>query len=162
MKIKIYFSPTQVPLVVETSLSKSDYDGILLVASPDQKIPGELFGIISRQRKFDAAVEKEVTVIPLPDLPAGRVVYSPTGPLDQDYDDVRSFKDAAGKGTKRLIQAGIKRPLVVLLDYPKFEKTQLVTLLGVLEALYAVSRNYGEVTCTCANRCSLDVLPSVF
>lgn len=125
--------------MVETSLNSTDYDGIFVVASPDQEIPGELSSVISRQRQFDAAVDQQVTVLPVPSLSAGRVVYSPTGPLDPDYDDVRCFKVAAVKGTKRLIEAGVKRPLVLLLDYPKFEKTQLVTLLGVLEALYTVS-----------------------
>lgn len=35
-------------------------------------------------------------------LPAGRMVYSPTGPMT-DFHDVRSFGEAADKGIKRLV-----------------------------------------------------------
>jgi len=50
----------------------------------------------------DAAVEKNGCVIPTT-LPAGKIVYSPVGPLDRDFDDVRRFYDAADKGIKRLV-----------------------------------------------------------
>ena len=30
-------------------------------------------------------------------------LFSPTGPLNRDYDDVRRFYDAAEKGIKRLV-----------------------------------------------------------
>jgi hypothetical protein len=42
----------------------------------------------------------EVTVFPC-DLPAGRIISSPTGPLNNDYVDVRSFSEAAKKGILR-------------------------------------------------------------
>lgn len=89
--------------------------------------------------EIDPSANREISVQPLPDLPAKRLIYVPTGPLDPDYDDVRSLGEAAVRGVKRLIKAGVTRPLVVLPVHPRFEKAQLVTLLGVLEALYVVS-----------------------
>lgn len=83
-------------------------------------------------------MENEISILPVPELPARRIVYSPTGSLDIDYDDVRSIKEAAFSGTKRAIKAGIKKPLVLLQKHPRFKNAELVTLLGVLEALYVV------------------------
>lgn len=34
-------------------------------------------------------------------VPASRVVFAPTGPLNRDQDDVRRFADAAAAGIKR-------------------------------------------------------------
>ena len=47
-------------------------------------------------------------------LPCARLVFSPAGPLDRDYDDLRRFAEAAGKGVKRAILAGNKHPLVMV------------------------------------------------
>lgn len=40
----------------------------------------------------------------------------------------------------RALQAGVRNPLLVLLPDSRFENTELVTLLGALEALYVVSK----------------------
>ena len=68
-------------------------------------------------------------------------VFSPTGPLNRDYDDVRRFLDAAVKGMKRTIKAGSKKPvLVVPTTYgEQFTDAVLVTWLGAFYALYTVS-----------------------
>ena len=42
-------------------------------------------------------------------------IYSPTGPLNRDYDDVRNFYDAACSGIKRALKAGSKSPLLITL-----------------------------------------------
>lgn len=60
--------------------------------------------------------------------------------MDVDYDDIRSIKRAAYAGTKRAIKAGLKRPLVVLHEHPRFQNAELVTLLAVLEAAYVVRK----------------------
>lgn len=50
--------------------------------------------------QIDKALDTEVVVFPC-DLPAGRIISSPTGPLNNDYADVRSFSEAAKKGIAR-------------------------------------------------------------
>ena len=55
-----------------------------------------------------------MTLVPV-DLPCKRLVYSPTGPLDKDYDDVRRFSDASNVGVKRALEAGAKSPLLMVL-----------------------------------------------
>jgi hypothetical protein len=59
-----------------------------------------LFLILLCVWQTDKALYTEVTVIPC-DLPAGRIISSPTGPLDNDYADVRSFSEAAKNGIAR-------------------------------------------------------------
>lgn len=49
--------------------------------------------------QVDEAVFSEGAMLEV-NLPAGRMVYSPTGPLT-DYHDVRSFGEAAKKGIFR-------------------------------------------------------------
>ncbi|KAJ4450642.1 hypothetical protein ANN_02071 [Periplaneta americana] len=86
-------------------------------------------------QQLDKAADSEVTLFPC-DLPAGRVISSPTGPLNDDYADVRSFTDAAKKGIARALKSGVTAPLLVLPSHPAFKQSELVTLLGALEALY--------------------------
>lgn len=69
---------------------------------------------------------------------SGRLIYSPVSNLS-DYDDVRSYAEAASRGIKRALKAGVKEPLLVLPICSRFPESQLVTLLGALEALYVVS-----------------------
>lgn len=116
------------------------YDGILLVAPPVKDLKSSVFtDVISKALKYDPSLESETIILPLDNLNANRLVYAPTGTLNSDYNDVRSFQEAAAKGVKRAVKAGIRKLLIVLEDYAKFKNTQLVTLLGVFDALYTVS-----------------------
>ncbi|XP_069774006.1 putative aminopeptidase W07G4.4 isoform X2 [Narcine bancroftii] len=81
-------------------------------------------------------MEQEVVLIHAPLLPGARVIFSPTGPLNRDYDDVRRFSDAAVHGIKRALKAGIKNPILVCPPEGLFKDAPLVTALGALHALY--------------------------
>ncbi|KAF2879697.1 hypothetical protein ILUMI_26473 [Ignelater luminosus] len=125
-------------ILQETDLSNNAYDGILVVVPPIKplKAASQLESAIRCALTYDPSLETEIAVLPLQNLPAGRLVYAPTGPLDPDYDDVRSLKETAVKGLKRALKVGIRKLLTVLEEYPNFENSELVTLLGILEALY--------------------------
>lgn len=75
-----------------------------------------------------------------------RVVYAPLGDLD-DFDDVRAYERAAGKGIARAIKAGAKNPVLVLPSLTgdtkgRFRFAVLSTLLGAFQQLYVVSDKY--------------------
>jgi len=70
------------------------------------------------------------------EVPSRRLVYSPTGPLDRDQDDVRSIADAAEAGIKRALGAGSKKPLLVRPVDTVFADADLCALLGALHAVY--------------------------
>ncbi|KAI8872947.1 Zn-dependent exopeptidase, partial [Ramicandelaber brevisporus] len=68
---------------------------------------------------IDASAADSVTISALPaGVFGGRVVFSPTGSLADDVDDVRKFGEAATAGFERAIAAGAKRPVLVLADAP--------------------------------------------
>lgn len=120
----------------EKDLSSPTYDGIILVSSlsPDSSQYHESFREpLQRLAAIDNAVTKVGGVAEIL-LPARRLVYAPTGPLNADYDDARAYGEAAAKGIKRAVEAGVKNGLLVI---PHPEKNiQLVALLGALQALY--------------------------
>lgn len=127
------------PISADNNLRSSSYDGIVLVSWPEApKIDG-VSNLLDISLELDPGLLTESAVIPLPDFSAGKLIHSPTGPIDPDYQDIRIFKEAAAKGIKRALKAGVKRPCLVLRKHPDFENSELVTLLGALEELYVVS-----------------------
>jgi len=89
-----------------------------------------------KQNKIDAAFENEGGVVATSSS-VGRVIYSPTGPMNKDYSDIRSFAESAEKGIKRALTAGVKRPLLSLPAPSKaYPLSNLVSTLGALQALY--------------------------
>ncbi|XP_047475065.1 putative aminopeptidase W07G4.4 isoform X1 [Penaeus chinensis] len=122
----------------ERSLSSEDYDGIVLVTDALSKLGSgfePLAAALKSQAEFDSSVEKDGACVKV-NLPAGRLIFAPTGPLNRDYDDVRRFADAAASGIKRAIKVGVKRPLLIRAPDQSFKHADLVTLLGALHALY--------------------------
>ncbi|EZA55609.1 putative aminopeptidase W07G4.4 [Ooceraea biroi] len=137
-------------LKIEPNICCVDYDGIILVSGsdPGSDQPEPFKTVLYGVAQIDAALGVIGAVLPI-NLPAKRLIYSPTGPLNMDYHDVRSFAEAATKGIKRALKAGVKRPLLVLLPDERFENVELVTLLGALEGLYVPL----EVREICPDRC---------
>ncbi|XP_075236370.1 dipeptidase B [Lycorma delicatula] len=129
----------------EQSLSAGGYDAIVYApCSPpsSKEHPEPIRATLQQAAKLDANVETEGGVFEI-NLPSGRLIYSPTGPLNLDYQDVRSLGEAANKGISRALKAGAKSPLLVLPQCSTFPFGQLVSLLGALEALY-LSIQYRE------------------
>ncbi|XP_033209071.1 putative aminopeptidase W07G4.4 isoform X1 [Belonocnema kinseyi] len=135
MRVESRWMPCQ--LKVEQNICSCDYDGIILVSgsSPGFDEPEPFKTVLCAAAQIDAALGTIGAVLSL-NLPAKRLIYSPTGPLNLDYHDVRSFGEAATKGIKRALKAGVRCPLLVLLPDVRFENVELVTLLGALEGLY--------------------------
>merc|ERR1719370_2752896 len=122
----------------ESSLSSSEYDGIILVGDSLSKLTGPLevlYKALKAQEQFDSSVTKDGACVAVP-LPAGRLIYAPTGPLNRDYDDVRRFADAASAGVKKALKVGVQRPLLVRAPDNTFPNADLVTLCGALHSLY--------------------------
>lgn len=147
------YIPTE--LKIETNICSPDYDGIVLVCGtpPGCEEPEPFKTVLFASSQLDADFFNHISILPI-NLPAKRLVYSPTGTIDPDYDDVRLFTVAADKGIKRALQAGVRCPLLVLLPDSRFENTELVTLLGALQALYVPLevREIGPERCFKATR----------
>ncbi|XP_046609232.1 putative aminopeptidase W07G4.4 isoform X1 [Neodiprion virginianus] len=148
MAVESRWMPCQ--LKIEVNLCSCDYDGIILVSgsAPGFDEPEPFKTVLYCAAQIDSALGIIGAVLPI-NLPAKRLIYSPTGPLNMDYHDVRSFAEAATEGVKRALKAGVRCPLLVLLPDIRFDNVELVTLLGALEGLYVPL----EVREICPDRC---------
>ncbi|KAB5567819.1 hypothetical protein PHYPO_G00237220 [Pangasianodon hypophthalmus] len=116
-----------------------NYDGVLLVAQNFDGLPSELEGLKAPLQDYsavDSSLSDSVVVLKVVGLPGDRLVFAPTGPLNRDYDDIRRFSDAAEKGIKRALKAGMQRPLLVCPPHSAYQKNTLAAVLGALHALY--------------------------
>ncbi|KAL0105085.1 hypothetical protein PUN28_016616 [Cardiocondyla obscurior] len=148
MAVESRWLPCQ--LKIETNICSGDYDGIILVSgsAPGSNEPEPFKTVLHAAAQIDAGLGVIGAVLPI-NLAAKRLIYSPTGPLNMDYHDVRSFAEAATAGIKRALKAGVKCPLLALQPDERFENVELVTLLGALETLYVPL----EVREACPDRC---------
>ncbi|CAH1389558.1 unnamed protein product [Nezara viridula] len=125
-------------------IKDNQFDCILLIshnASEDDALPQEFKNAIEEAAAQDDQFD-EISVHQM-EFPAKCFFYSSTGPISPEYDDVRCFTRAARKGIARVLNSGLKAPLIVLGKYPPFPQSQLVSLLGVMEGLY-VNLQYRE------------------
>nr|CAD7587118.1 unnamed protein product [Timema genevievae] len=93
----------------EANLNSSVYDGIVYVTnSPPEggDHPEPLKKAIQGLAKIDDEAKELGAVVEVA-LPARRLVYSPTGKINKEYHDVRSFSEAAGRGIKRYVARDI-------------------------------------------------------
>lgn len=121
-------------------LKGGEFDAVLFIA-PNLDVEGydNLCTIAKGAAEVDARVGKSAVLIHSSEVAGGRLIYSPTGPLNRDYDDVRSFYDAGTKAMETAIAAGAKKPLIAIAGVPQ-ESTYThaieLTLLGSLAGLY--------------------------
>ncbi|XP_063836329.1 putative aminopeptidase W07G4.4 [Ostrinia nubilalis] len=123
---------------IETNIQSNEYDAVVLLLYPEElkvKLPKHVESFVNSAAKLDKHVTKEATVWNCDYVSGGRLVLSPTGKITP-YHDVRVVGDAAKKGVLRALDAGAKKPLVVVLNVVEYPDGQLVAILGALEALY--------------------------
>lgn len=118
---------------------ESPYDAVVAVFSDLSALPPKLSLMGQAAQRVDAAVGEEACFLLADDLPGGRLVLAPTGPLGRDHDDVRRVGDAAAAGMRRAVKAGAKRPVFLLdslVDDADYSRALEVGLLAALAALW--------------------------
>merc|ERR1711892_222441 len=120
-------------------LDSTEYDALVWGGPDYKKCTNEvIISAVSSMMAVDVSVSSAGCVTPIP-LPCKRLVFSPTGPIDRDYDDLRRFAEAAQKGVKKALGAGSKHPLVMVQGTmlgKAVEECELAGLLGALAAMY--------------------------
>ncbi|XP_041984183.1 putative aminopeptidase W07G4.4 [Aricia agestis] len=125
-------------IFIETNLQSADYDGVVLILYPEEMnvaLPRDIGSYIDKINKLDKNIHKVPTVWNCDYVAGQRLVLSPTGKITP-YHDVKVVKEAAKKGMTRAMEAGMKRPLIVIKHVVDYSDGQLVSILGTLEALY--------------------------
>lgn len=117
-------------------------DATVYVATPSDIQAGPFAAELAAAKAVDAAALGGVGVFPSPAAAGGRLVFSPTGPLNREYDDVRRVADAAAKGVRRAVAAGATAPCVYLPASVAgaggdFAHALTVALAAALGAVYA-------------------------
>ncbi|KAH7642586.1 dipeptidase B [Dermatophagoides farinae] len=101
--------------------------------------------LIDEQKEFDIKYQIEGGMIVLPNSSFKRLIYTPVGPIDRDFDDVRTFMDAATRGLSRALKAGARMPLIILPSnngfHEQYSLYDLAILLGVYQILYVPLEN---------------------
>ncbi|XP_061623612.1 putative aminopeptidase W07G4.4 [Phyllopteryx taeniolatus] len=127
------------PIEWTTDLKDQKFDGIVLVTQSYDDLPSELECLkapLQDYNSVDSGLGEEVVLLKVPGLPGNRLVFSATGPVNRDYDDVRRFSDAAVNAVKRALKAGMQRPILVCPPHKDYKNSTLVAALGALHALY--------------------------
>ncbi len=116
------------------------YDALVVVApsvTPD--LPRQIRPAVDVAAAVDTAFGQGVSFLVTDLAPGRRLVFSGTGSLAGDTDDVRSIGEAAGRGLARARAAGARRPVLLFAGLPdeaNFENALQVGALGALEALW--------------------------
>ncbi|CAF3982809.1 unnamed protein product, partial [Rotaria sp. Silwood2] len=129
-----------VNLVKNLSSSLKDYDALVVVATQLDEITEFLDSSVTKDlqsfSQLNNNFNNEVTLIMNESVPGKRLIYSPTGSIDRDFDDVRCFSEAASAGVKKALCIGAKSPLLACFGSKRFRQANLVTLLAALETTY--------------------------
>jgi len=128
---------------VDSTSNVADYDSTVIIGEKyeEEFYPDFVRPCLTAIRKLHNCDASEDVCVCVCDHDLQKlVVWSPTGPLNRDYDDVRRYRDAAIKGIKRALKGGKKKPHLVVSDShhanPDYKDGLLVSLLGALEAIY--------------------------
>ncbi|CAL1526701.1 unnamed protein product [Lymnaea stagnalis] len=132
-------SPSVPALLPVLDVKDPQFDVVIVVTDNLTKLTDNLAILrepLENYSQIDKAFDKQPVLIKTEVVPSGRLIYSSTGPLDRDQDDVRRFADAATAGIKRALSAGCKTPLFVRPIDDSFEHAGIVAALAVLQSLY--------------------------
>lgn len=142
-----------IPLrLVSGAIIASDYDCLIVLAIKagngflGSACYSEVTEYLLDHKSYDESFDKEGGFILLPaSHKIRRVVYSPVGLVNRDFDDVRRFRDAAFKAVKRAMKAGCDRPLIIIPTIgsiaSQYQFYDVATVLGAYEAIYTPLEN---------------------
>lgn len=103
-----------------------------MVVVEDTAMPPAVVDYVAAAEKFDKAFTSSVSCFKCADGTA--CIYSPLH-LDA-YSDVRVYFRAAKAGIERAIEAGFKKPALVVPTSRRFQNAELSSMLGALAGLY--------------------------
>uniref|UniRef100_A0A7E4USG4 CYTOSOL_AP domain-containing protein n=1 Tax=Panagrellus redivivus TaxID=6233 RepID=A0A7E4USG4_PANRE len=129
-------------LLLGESIKDAVFDSVVLVSHSTavleqfEKLKG-LLPAVQSYAQLNAAIDKgAANLIPTDAVSSSRLIYSSTGSVTSDFDDVRKYSSAATIGIQTAIKAGSNLPLLVVIPHPRFPEAELVAATGALHAAY--------------------------
>lgn len=114
------------------SLQDARFDCVVLLGDCRKTGLAPLHALVERASRVDARIGTTATLAAAPELPGGRIVFSPLSAAQHDCQDVRSVADAARAGVALACDAGALRPLLLLAEPSSFPCAEPVALLAAL------------------------------
>lgn len=132
--------PTPVSVNSLPSYNDNKWDALVYISD---KVGSETSDDVDAALKTHAALDertgKKALFIASNTMPGNRLISAPTGPLDRDYDDVRSVYDAARNAADICLASGVSSPLLVVelsTAHEAFKNALEVAFLGFCQALW--------------------------
>lgn len=121
------------------ALSSSEFDALILICLNLTNMPDfQLQQQVDQIAAIDRRLGQEAVLLHTPLVPGQRCIITPVGALNRDYDDVRSYGDAAKQAIALAKNAGAVKPLVWVQKAAGacFEKAAEVVYLAMAQALW--------------------------
>ena len=138
--LNVFFSATRI--LLGENISDAIYDAVIVVSHSAKALssyPGlqSLVPVLEDYSKLNKSFDKgTVSLIQTDKVHSKRLIYSSTGSVNRDFDDVRKYITAAQKGVSSAISFGAKSPLLVTVPFERFPQAELVSALGALHPAY--------------------------
>lgn len=120
-------------------LTDPRFDALILVGPDLMDIPHPaLQQFLQQLVPFDQRIGREVVLLHSSIAPGHKLILAPVGPLHRDFDDVRSYADAAKQAIVMAKSAGARQPLVWVQqsEQQAFSKASEVVYLAMAQALW--------------------------
>uniref|UniRef100_A0A0K0FLB9 Putative aminopeptidase (inferred by orthology to a C. elegans protein) n=1 Tax=Strongyloides venezuelensis TaxID=75913 RepID=A0A0K0FLB9_STRVS len=120
------------------------YDGVIIVSHSFKEVSkfpklAALAKPIEDFSQYHTGFEKSqanLIVVDKQIIPSGRLIYSATGSVSKDFEDVRKFKVAGSNAIKLAMDSGMKKPLFTTIPYDGFPRAEIISALGAINGLY--------------------------
>ncbi|KHN81066.1 Putative aminopeptidase W07G4.4, partial [Toxocara canis] len=131
------------PLRLASSLSEPAFDGVIVISHCAKQLSEyvtlqPLSASVSAYLELNNGAKNAASLISVDKsiVPSGRLIYSGTGPVTRDQDDVRRFSTAARNAMKLALSAGLKSPVLATVPHRRYPQAELVATLGAFHELH--------------------------
>lgn len=138
--ILITFSVSR--LFIGRDIADSIHDAVIVVSHSVKALSSypvlqAISPIIEDYSNVNKSFDKgTVSLIQTDKVPSKRLIYSSTGPVNTDFDDVSRYITAAQKAVKSALSYGSVNPLLIIVPYERFPQAELVGAVGALHSAY--------------------------
>ncbi|RUO25192.1 peptidase M17 [Aliidiomarina minuta] len=121
------------------AVNNSDWDALIVIGNSFAQLPEKLAQEVEQAKQSDQRLANSTQLLISESVPGKRLILAPVGSLQEDYDDVRRYYDAARQAARLAVEAGSTRPVIWVQDIPAneaFNNAIAVSFFGFCQELY--------------------------